>query len=137
MNSVVINLIQNFLIGGTLVALTSYVGTFFSPLVGAIFWSFPISILPTLYFMKQNNKSNEYISKFTLSTTYALALLVVTTFFLSYFIKQERKGITKAVLKTTIVWLASSILFYILVKYFDLENFPTFYHYSLIQNDQF
>ena len=122
MNSVVINLIQNFLIGGTLVALTSYVGTFFSPLVGAIFWSFPISILPTLYFMKQNNKSNEYISKFTLSTTYALALLVVTTFFLSYFIKQERKGITKAVLKTTIVWLVSSILFYILVKYFDLEN---------------
>ena len=122
MNSVIINLIQNFLIGGTLVALTSYVGTFFSPLVGAIFWSFPISILPTLYFMKQNNKSNEYISKFTLSTTYALALLVVTTFFLSYFIKQERKGITKAVLKTTIVWLASSILFYILVKYFDLEN---------------
>ena len=122
MNSVVINLIQNFIIGGTLVALTSYVGTFFSPLVGAIFWSFPISILPTLYFMKQNNKSNEYISKFTLSTTYALALLVVTTFFLSYFIKQERKGITKAVVKTTIVWLASSILFYILVRYFDLEN---------------
>lgn len=122
MNSVTVNLIQNFLIGGTLVALTSYVGTFFSPLVGAIFWSFPISILPTLYFMKQNNKSNEYISKFTLSTTYALALLVVTTFFLSYFIKQERKGITKAVVKTTIVWLASSILFYILVKYLDLEN---------------
>lgn len=122
MNSVIINLIENFIIGGTLVALTSYVGTFFSPLVGAIFWSFPISILPTLYFMKQNNKSNEYISKFTLSTTYALALLVVTTFFLSYFIKQERKGITKAVVKTTIVWLASSILFYILVRYFDLEN---------------
>lgn len=122
MNSVTVNLVENFLIGGTLVALTSYVGTFFSPLVGAIFWSFPISILPTLYFMKQNNKSNEYVSKFTLSTTYALALLVLTTFFLSYFIKQERKGITKAVVKTTIIWLCSSVLFYILVKYFNLEN---------------
>ncbi len=122
MDPVVINVIQNFLIGGTLIALTSYIGTFFDPLVAAIFWSFPISILPTLYFMKQNNKNNMYISRFTLSTTYALILLVVTTFFLSYFLKQDKKSINGPIIKTSGVWLICSIIFYIIIKYFNLEN---------------
>ena len=122
MDPVVLNIIQNFLIGGTLIATTSYIGTFFDPLVAAIFWSFPISILPTLYFMKQNNKNNFYISKFTLSTTYALILLVVTTFFLSYFLKHDKKSITGPIIKTSGVWLVCSVIFYGVIKYFNLEN---------------
>ena len=75
MPSTIYNLVQNFLMGGAIVASISYIGTFMDPLLGAIWWSFPVSLLPTIYFMKKNKKSNDYIAKFTLSTTFALILL--------------------------------------------------------------
>ena len=72
MPNILHSLIQNFIIGGSIIASISYLGTFFDPLIGAIWWSFPISLLPTLFFMQKHGKDNKYIAKFTISTTYAL-----------------------------------------------------------------
>ena len=82
MNSLFYDLLQNFVLGGLISASISYIGTYLSPLLGAIWWSFPISLIPTSYFMKESGKSNKFIAKFTLSTTYALILLLITCFFL-------------------------------------------------------
>ena len=123
MNKVLYSLIQNFLIGGAIVASISYLGTFFDPLIGAIWWSFPISLLPTLFFMKKHGKDNKYIAKFTISTTYALVLLVISTAVLSMFIKNNKNNsLWMPVLKTSGIWLVASIFFFGAIKYFKLED---------------
>jgi hypothetical protein len=110
-----IKLFINFLLGGTIVASVSYLATYMNPVLASIWWSFPLSIIPSIYFMKQNGKSNEYISKFLISTTFALILLVICTFLISYYLKQssEKEGILPAILKATGWWGVCSILFYI------------------------
>ena len=104
MNTVLKDIIQNFFVGGTCVAITSYLGTFLSPLAGAIFWAYPITILPSIFFMKQQNKTNKYIAKFLFSTTFALILLMGVTFLLGYLIKNsdDRDSLWKPVFGSTI-----------------------------------
>ena len=121
MPSTIYNLVQNFLMGGAIVASISYIGTFMDPLLGAIWWSFPVSLLPTIYFMKKNKKNNKYIAKFTLSTTFALILLLISCLCLSYFISRET-GLLIPILKSAIIWLISSIIFYFTIKYLHLEK---------------
>ena len=47
MNKDYIGIIFNFLLGGTSVAGTSILGNFMNPLAGAIFWAYPITIIPS------------------------------------------------------------------------------------------
>jgi len=121
MPSTLYNLFQNFLMGGVIVASISYLGTYFDPLIAAIWWSFPVSLLPTLYFMKLNKKSNKYIAKFTLSTSFALILLLLSCFSLSYFINRDT-GLLRPILKSASIWLVASVIFYYTVKDLDLEK---------------
>ena len=123
MSSILYSLIQNFIIGGSIIASISYLGTFFDPLIGAIWWSFPISLLPTLFFMKKHGKDDKYIARFTISTTYALILLVLSTAALSMFIKNNKSNsLWMPVLKTSGLWLIASIIFFGAIKYFKLED---------------
>jgi len=112
-------LLQNFLLGGTVIAITSYLATFMNPVLGAIFWSYPISILPSVYYMKTNGKNNKYIAKFLFSTTFALILLMFTTFAISYYLKNapEKESIWPSVIKSTMWWVLFSVLYFLFVKY--------------------
>ena len=125
MNKVVKDLIQNFGIGGASVAITSYLGTFLSPLAGAIFWSYPITILPTIFFMKQQNKTNNDIGKFLFSTTFALFLLMGVTLLLSYLIKNSPDGesLWVPVGKSTIGFVVGGAIYYSIIKLFKLEKY--------------
>lgn len=114
-------LFRNFILGGSIVASISYIGNYLSPLLGAIWWSFPLSLLPTLWFMKENGKDNKYLAKFSLSTTYALSLLLISTISLAYFFKKS-KGFVEPVGKATLVWFICSIIFYLGIKFFKLED---------------
>ena len=122
MPSILHSLIQNFIIGGSIIASISYLGTFVDPLIGAIWWSFPISLLPTLFFMQKHGKDNKYIAKFTVSTTYALVLLVLSTALLSYYIKNSKTSLWIPILKTSGVWLVASVIFFGIVKHFKLAE---------------
>jgi len=122
-SNVMYSVLQNFVLGGTIIASVSYLATFMDPILGAIWWSFPISLLPTLYFMKHHGKSNKYIADFTVSTTYALILLVLSTGCLAYFIKNTKDSITMPVIKTTGVWLVASVVFYFAVHTFKLDKY--------------
>jgi len=124
-HNLVINLVENFFLGGSAIALTSYLGTFFNPLIGAIFWSYPITILPTVYFMKKNKKDNQYIAKFLLSTTFALGLLIAVTFFMSYFIKNTKQDTSMFIpmAKASAIWLILGLVFYFGIKYTNLQKY--------------
>ena len=115
----------NFLLGGTIVASVSYLATFMNPVLASIWWSFPLSILPSMYFMKQNGKSNEYISKFLLSTTFALILLVICTFLISHYLKQssDSEGIFPAIVKATAWWSVCSVFFYLSIIYSPYKKY--------------
>ena len=72
MNKEYLAIFLNFILGGTSVAGTSVLGNYMNPLIGAIFWAFPITIIPSLFFMRENGKDNVYLAKFLLSTTFGL-----------------------------------------------------------------
>lgn len=118
-------MVVNFVLGGAAVATTSYLGTFLSPLAGAIFWAYPITILPTVFFMRQQNKPNSVISKFLLGTTFALILLMGVTFLLSYTIARAlpAESLTIPVLKSTVGFLIGGGAYYSIIKIFNLEKY--------------
>ena len=124
-STVIYNLLQNFVIGGLAVAITSYLGTFLSPLAGAIFWAYPITILPSIFFMKENGKNNKEIGKFLFSTTFALILLMAVTLALSYLIKNapEKQSLWIAVGKSTGVFLLGSAIYFGIIKAFKLQKY--------------
>ena len=115
-------IVKNFLLGGFIVSSISYVGTYFDPLLGAIWWSFPLSLLPSLWFMHLHGKDNEYLARFSISTTYALGLLLISTCALFYFYKRTKTGFWGPIVKSSAIWLVCSILFYMGIKYFNLEK---------------
>ena len=77
------------LLGGLISASISYIGTYLSPLLGAIWWSFPISLIPTIYFMKKVVSLINLLRNSHKITTYALILLLITCFFCHIILKNQ------------------------------------------------
>ena len=115
----------NFLLGGFAVAGTSGLGSYMNPLAGAIFWSYPITIIPSVFFMRQSGKDNQYISKFLFSTTFALGLLVIATISMSYYIKSAGKDISLwwPIGKASLVYIAAAVAFYLVIRFAGLEHY--------------
>jgi len=116
------NLIQNFFIGGFITASISYTATFLSPVLAAIWWAFPVSLLPSMYYMHQQGKSFKDISKYTITTTYALIILFITTFALGHFFR-DSKTFWPPVGKSVIVWVVLSGIYFMIIKKFKLEKY--------------
>ena len=119
-------ILLNFVLGGFAVAGTSWLGTFMSPLVGAIFWSYPITILPSLFFMRQQGRNNEYLAKFLVSTTFGLILLMGTTIVLSIIIRhssQSTASLWIAVAKASGLYILGAIFYFCIVKYCGLSHY--------------
>ena len=125
MNKEYLGILLNFVLGGISVAGTSVLGNYMNPLVGAIFWAFPITIIPSLFFMRENGKDNVYLAKFLLSTTFGLVLLGATTIAMSYFIRHESKdtSLWSPIGKASLVYGAGAAFYYIIVKYCGLEHY--------------
>ena len=118
------DLIKNFFLSGLIGAIISYVGTFGSPLLGAIVWSFPSSVLPSMYFMHLQGKDNIYLADFAISTTFSILLLLVSTYALNYFFKNSSKDeLLLPIAKSISVWTIFSIIFYYIVRHFRLESY--------------
>jgi hypothetical protein len=117
------SLAVNFLMGGTIVSSVSYLASFVSPLIAAILWSYPFSILPTVYFMKQHSKSNSDISKFLMSASAAFILLFATTMTAALLLKRDTtsSGIG-SIAKATGVWVIGAIIFYIVIQSADMKH---------------
>ena len=125
MNKEYLAILLNFVLGGISVAGTSVLGNYMNPLAGAIFWAYPITIIPSLFFMRENEKDNEYLAKFLFSTTFGLILLGATTIAMSYFIRHETKEISlwTPIGKGSLVYGGAAALFYLIVKYCGLSHY--------------
>ena len=115
----------NFLVGGTVVASVSVFATWMNPVAGAIWWSFPLSIIPSIYFLRYHGKSNKYVSVFLRSTTYAISLLVLATLIMSYYFSKLKPYDEKwsiAIFKTFGWWIFLSSIFYFIVNKFNWDK---------------
>ena len=115
------DLIQNFFIGGTIVASISYLATYVSPVMAAIWWAYPLSLVPSMYYLHKRGRSNKDIAQFVLATTYALGILFITTFAIGQFYK-EQKGFWTPLIKGSVIWAILGIIYYFVIQYFDLEG---------------
>jgi hypothetical protein len=75
-------------VDGTVVASVSVLATWMNPVAGAIWWSFPFSIIPSVYFMRAHGRSNQAVSAFLRSATFAFALLLIAVYTMSYYFDQ-------------------------------------------------
>ena len=112
-------ILQNFFFGGLTIAVVSYLASFENPVIAAIIWSYPLSIVPSIYNMKKNHRTNQEISKFLFSSMFALILLVICTLSISYDLQHSKQadGITPAVLKSSAIWFLCAFIFYGLIDY--------------------
>lgn len=116
-NDIKSQLFRNFVSGGFVIASVSYLATFYDPIIASIWWSYPISIIPVIYFMKQNDMTNSHISKFLLGITVVSILTIICCYLLSYYIKKSNNGLVEPIFKSSVWWIIGSMLFYYLVKY--------------------
>ena len=116
------DLIQNFFVGGAIVASISYLAAFMSPLAGAIWWAFPLSLIPSMYYMHRQGQTNKKISQFVLATTYALGVLFFTTLAIGNFYKGQKTGFWLPLVKGAGVWAILGAIYYAIIKYFNLEG---------------
>ena len=121
MSSIAYDVLKNFIVGGMMTAGISYMGTYVDSLTGAILWSIPVSIIPTIYFMQESGKSSMYISRFVYTSTFALLLLVLSCGILAYYIKKD-DDIVMPIVKATSAWVLASSLFFYVVKRYKLES---------------
>jgi hypothetical protein len=122
---IAMSLFRNFIFGGLFIAVVSYVGTYLNPVLGAILWSYPFSLLPTLFFMHWAGKRREYIARFVLVSTFAIILEAISTFGLARFLHHDHHGanfLTNSILKSIVVWSFAGLVYYKLVYYFNLQK---------------
>lgn len=110
-------LFKNFILGGLTIASVSYMATFLDPILASIWWSYPISIIPVIYFMKENKVTNTHISRFLLAITVVSILTIICCYLLSYFIKRSKTGLMEPIIKSSLYWIVACVLFYALVQY--------------------
>ena len=105
------NLITAFITGGLTVAGTTYITQYLSPELGDIFWSFPLTLLPAVYFLFESGDSANKIASFVIGSAYTMFILLS---FLVTFFYAVRWGhsVPQATLIASSVWGVISILYY-------------------------
>lgn len=106
-----------FLVGGFVVATTASLATYVNTALGAILWSAPITLLPTLFFMWSKNVPAKKVSKFAYQTFISLLNLLLFVLCLSYllkmkYFKENKNGILYAIPLSLTIWVAGSVLLY-------------------------
>lgn len=124
-SSVAYGVLKSFLMGGTITGLISIVTMYFTPLVSAIIWAYPVTLVPTVFFMKSQGKKNTTIAKFLLSAAFALVVLMATTFMLSYEVDHapSDESLVEPVLASTAGFVVSGLLFYGIIKALGADKF--------------
>ena len=107
---------RNFIMGGILISSVSYIATFLSPMMAALWWACPFTILPTLYFMKKNNVSTEKLSFFLKRSMVALIILIGTLWLMHHYFSRKMT-FNQVCFVTTLWWF-----FFSLVVFFGIKH---------------
>jgi len=111
-------LLNTFFGAGLSSVMIFYLVLVVSPLVAAIMWTLPFTMIFPIYNMHKEHKSNSFIGKYLRTQTYTMVLLLVFLYATAHFVETAAKadGIVIPLLKGTGVWLIASILYYIVAK---------------------
>ena len=118
-------LVINFFIGGITVVCVSFLANYVNPILAAILWSFPFTIVPAIDFLYKCNRSHQYVSNFLKKSSIYLILCMMTVYLMGFFIGRMEpydKNYYKALLKSTICWILISSLFYYGMVYYNTED---------------
>lgn len=122
--------LNSFIGAGLTASIVGYIVNYSDPLIGAILWTFPFTILFPIFNLHKNKKSNLFISKFLKTQSYTLFLLVVYLYSASYFVRtaESSQGMIIPLAKGSLVWLIVSIIYFIIMKKIglDREHFKNF-----------
>lgn len=110
--------LNTFFGAGITSTLVYYLVQKFDPIIAAIIWTVPFTIIFPIYFMNKDGKTNKFLGKYLKAQTYSMFLLVIWLFATAYFLERATKndGVLIPILKGTGIWLIISVLYYILVK---------------------
>ena len=110
--------LHTFIGAGSTSAFVGYLAGHVDQIIAAIFWTYPFTLIIPLYSLRQNNKSNKFLSNFVYKQTYALILLVIFLLSTGYFLGESKPsdGVITPLLKSSGVWMVSATLFYIIIK---------------------
>lgn len=103
-----------FIIGGLVVSSVSYFSNFVSNYYASILWAFPFTLLPTIYYLHNEGKSNLYISDFLIKTSISILILVGVLATMSYAIRYY--SVNQTIVYSFMVYFILSLLFIQLVK---------------------
>ena len=110
--------LNTFLGAGTSSALTGYLATYFDPLIAAIIWSYPLTMVFPVVQMNKSGVPHARISNYLKAQTYTMVLLLVWLFSTGHFIGQIKDGssIRPALIKGTGCWVVAGIVYYAIMS---------------------
>lgn len=110
--------LNTFFGAGLTSTLIYYITEKFNPIIAAIIWTVPFTMIFPIYSMHKDGKSNKFLGKYLKTQTYSMFLLVIWLFATAHFLEIAIKndGVLIPMLKGTGIWLIISILYYILIK---------------------
>ena len=111
-------LLNTFFGAGFTSALVYYVASDIDPLIAAIIWTLPFTMIFPVYNMHKNKKSNAFISNYLKTQTFTMILLLVFLFATAHFVAKAPKeaGIIIPLLKGGAIWLIAGILYYLIAR---------------------
>ena len=103
-----------FIIGGLVVSSVSYLSNFVSNYYASILWAFPFTVLPTIYYLHHEGKSNLYISDFLIKTSISILILVGVLATMAYAVRYYT--INSTILYSFIAYILLSLVFIRFIK---------------------
>ena len=103
-----------FIIGGLVVSSVSYLSNFVSNYYASILLAFPFTVLPTIYYLHHEGKSNLYISDFLIKTSISILILVGVLATMAYAVRYYT--INSTILYSFIVYILLSLVFIRFIK---------------------
>ena len=112
-------ILNTFFGAGLSSAVTGTLATYFDPLIAAVVWSYPLTMLFPVLEMNKNGVPNKKISAYLKAQTYTMVLLLVWLYATGHFIGQAKEGssLTPALIKGSAVWLVSGVIYFFAASY--------------------
>ena len=117
--SEIYGILNTFFGAGLSSAVTGTLATYFDPLIAAVIWSYPLTMLFPVLEMNKNGVSNNIVSEYLKTQTYTMVLLLVWLYATGHFIGQIKQGdsLTPALIKGSAVWLVCGVIYFIIASY--------------------
>lgn len=111
------NYLEVFIVGGLTVLSVTYITDQIDDMYASIIWAFPFTLIPSIYYLRKDGKSKEFISQFLVKAAASLIILFITILSLSKFIHVHRH-LSISIAYAIVVYLFISAIFLYIDKSF-------------------